>query len=155
MTRQSITLTNPNDEWIKSQISTYHEYSNKSELINELDTLSKSDEPAEEANIKFRRSIYFVKPLKTGETITKDHIRRIRPGYGLPPKFEQEIIGKTVNRGIKAGTATSWDFIKKNGLLLSDDIVVMNGKGHSPFVDFAESKQKEIVVYNVLGGVKK
>ena len=37
---------------------------------------------------------------------------------------------------------TSWDFIKKNGLLLSDDIVVMNGKGHSPFVDFAESKQK-------------
>ena len=50
---------------------------------------------------------------------------------------------------------TSWDFIKKNGLLLSDDIVVMNGKGHSPFVDFAESKQKEIVVYNVLGGLRK
>ena len=50
---------------------------------------------------------------------------------------------------------TSWDFIKKNGLLLSDDIVVMNGKGHSPFVDFAESKQKEIVVYNVLGGLQK
>ncbi|MEW6996984.1 type II toxin-antitoxin system ParD family antitoxin [Colwelliaceae bacterium BS250] len=36
MTRQSITLTDPNDEWIKSQISTYHEYSNKSELINDL-----------------------------------------------------------------------------------------------------------------------
>ena len=50
---------------------------------------------------------------------------------------------------------TSWDFIKKNGLLISDDIVVMNGKGHSPFVDFAESKQKEIVVYNVLGGLRK
>ena len=36
MARQSITLTDPNDEWIKSQISTYHEYSNKSELINDL-----------------------------------------------------------------------------------------------------------------------
>lgn len=36
MTRQSITLTDPNDEWIKSQISTYHEYCNKSELINDL-----------------------------------------------------------------------------------------------------------------------
>lgn len=36
MTRQSITLTNPNDAWLKSQISTYHEYSNKSELINDL-----------------------------------------------------------------------------------------------------------------------
>ena len=50
---------------------------------------------------------------------------------------------------------TSWDFIKKNGLLLSDDIVVMNGKGHSPFIDFAEIHQKEIVVYNVLGGLRK
>ena len=49
----------------------------------------------------------------------------------------------------------SWDYIKNNGLLLSDDIVVMNGKGHSPFVDFANSKQKEIVVYNVLGGINK
>ena len=49
----------------------------------------------------------------------------------------------------------SWNYIKNNGLLLSDDIVVMNGKGHSPFVDFANSKQKEIVVYNVLGGIKK
>ena len=50
---------------------------------------------------------------------------------------------------------TSWDFINKNGLMLSDDIVVMNGKGHSPFVDFADSQQKEIVVYNVLGGIRK
>ena len=50
---------------------------------------------------------------------------------------------------------TSWSFINKNGLMLSDDIVVMNGKGHSPFVDFADSQQKEIVVYNVLGGIKK
>ena len=50
---------------------------------------------------------------------------------------------------------TSWDFIKKNGILISDDIVTMNGKGHSPFVDFADLQQKEIVVYNVLGGIKK
>ena len=50
---------------------------------------------------------------------------------------------------------TSWDFIKKNGILISDDIVTMNGKGHSPFVDFADLQQKEIVVYNVLGGIRK
>ncbi len=47
------------------------------------------------------------------------------------------------------------DYLKDNGILISDDIVVMNGKGHSPFVDFADSKQKEIVVYNVLGGIQK
>lgn len=48
-----------------------------------------------------------------------------------------------------------WDYLKKNGVLFSDDIVVMNGKGHSPLVDFAKMKQKEIVVYNVLGGLRK
>ena len=50
---------------------------------------------------------------------------------------------------------TSWDYIKEGGVLFSDDIVVMNGKGHSPLVDFADMQQKEIVVYNVLGGLRK
>jgi hypothetical protein len=31
----------------------------------------------------------------------------------------------------------------------------MNGKGHSPLVDFADMQQKDIVVYNVLGGLRK
>ena len=53
-----------------------------------------------------------------------------------------------VHRGIAKRTF-------ERAFTLSDDIVVMNGKGHSPFVDFAESKQKEIVVYNVLGGLRK
>ena len=50
---------------------------------------------------------------------------------------------------------TSWDYLKEGGVLFSDDIVVMNGKGHSPLVDFADLQQKEIVVYNVLGGLQK
>lgn len=66
---------------------------------------------SEQENVKFRRSIYFVKDLKKGDVITKEHIRRIRPGYGLLPKFEQQLIGKRVNRDIACGTATSWDFI--------------------------------------------
>lgn len=35
MTRQSITLTKPNDEWLKSQVDK-EEYSSKSELVNDL-----------------------------------------------------------------------------------------------------------------------
>jgi antitoxin ParD1/3/4 len=35
MARQSITLTKPNDEWLKEQLST-EEYTSKSELINDL-----------------------------------------------------------------------------------------------------------------------
>ena len=67
--------------------------------------------PAEEANIKFRRSVYFVKDMKAGDVITKEHVRRIRPGFGLPPKFEKEIIGKLAKIDIKSGTATSWELI--------------------------------------------
>lgn len=35
MTRQSISLTQPNDEWLKSQVES-KEYSSKSELVNDL-----------------------------------------------------------------------------------------------------------------------
>lgn len=67
--------------------------------------------PAEEENIKFRRSVYFVKDMVAGDKITKEHIRRIRPGYGLPPKYELQLLGKKVKNDIKAGTATSWNLI--------------------------------------------
>jgi len=49
---------------------------------------------------------------------------------------------------------TCWDYIKHNGILISDDIAVMNGKGHSPFVDFASFIKKKIVIYNVIGGIR-
>lgn len=35
MTRQSISLSKPNDEWLKSQVDS-KEYSSKSELVNDL-----------------------------------------------------------------------------------------------------------------------
>ncbi len=67
--------------------------------------------PAEEANVKFRRSVYFVRDIKAGAVITEEDVRRIRPGFGLAPKFEAELIGKKVNANIKAGTATNWSLI--------------------------------------------
>lgn len=67
--------------------------------------------PDERKNLVFRRSIYFVKPLKAGETITSEHIRRIRPGYGLKPKYYNHLIGRTVSRDIEPGQAASWELI--------------------------------------------
>ena len=67
--------------------------------------------PAEESNIKFRRSVYFVKDIKAGEVIQPAHIRRIRPGFGLAPKFEEKLLGKVVKKDIKRGTATNWKLI--------------------------------------------
>ena len=53
--------------------------------------------PAEEPNIKFRRSVYFVKDIRAGEVIKQEHIRRIRPGFGLHPK-EKKIFTSSKKR---------------------------------------------------------
>jgi len=66
---------------------------------------------AEAANIKFRRSLYFVKDLKAGDVITSQVVRSIRPGYGLPPKDLDRVLGRKVKRAVAAGTPVRWDLI--------------------------------------------
>ncbi|MCP0914808.1 pseudaminic acid synthase [Legionella sp. 27cVA30] len=65
----------------------------------------------EEKSKQFKRSIYFTKHMKMGETITAECIRCVRPGYGLAPKYWTEIIGKKVTQEIAAGTRTHWELI--------------------------------------------
>ena len=60
--------------------------------------------PAEEENLKFRRSIYIVEDMKRGDVFTEKNIRRIRPGFGLPPKYYNELLGKRINSDVKRGT---------------------------------------------------
>jgi len=67
---------------------------------------------SEKKNIKFRRSLYFVKDMQLGDTITYENIKSIRPGFGLSPKNIEILIGKKIKKTIKAGTKTSWDIIE-------------------------------------------
>ncbi len=66
---------------------------------------------AESNNIKYRRSIYVVKDMSPGDVITRENIRRVRPGYGIMPKHFDSVIGKSVNRKIQKGQPLKWDFI--------------------------------------------
>ncbi|MDB6081699.1 MAG: pseudaminic acid synthase [Chlamydiia bacterium] len=66
-------------------------------------------ENSEKTSFSHRRSLYFVKDLKKGEEITKEHIRAIRPGFGLPPKHLKELLGKKVQKDIKRGDPVKWD----------------------------------------------
>ena len=65
--------------------------------------------PAESANRAFRRSIYFVRDLPEGATVTQADIGCIRPGMGLPPKHYEQVLGKRLKTAVKRGTATRWD----------------------------------------------
>lgn len=66
---------------------------------------------SEQGNVKFRRSLYFVKPLKKGEVVTADAVRSVRPGYGVAPKFLDQVIGKVVNRDIEANSPVSLEVL--------------------------------------------
>ena len=79
------------------------------------ETLGKVDygvKSSEQENIKFRRSIYFVRDLSAGDVITSTDIKSIRPGYGLLPKYMERLIGSRVLVDIKRGTATSLDIVE-------------------------------------------
>jgi pseudaminic acid synthase len=67
---------------------------------------------SEIANVKFRRSLYFIKNLAVGEVITTKHIKSIRPGFGLSPKYYYMIIGRKTTTSIKAGQPVAWDLIE-------------------------------------------
>lgn len=67
----------------------------------------------ERTNIVFRRSIFAVKDIKKGEKLTEENIRIIRPGYGLTPKYYEEIIGQVALQDIKYGTPLKMELIGK------------------------------------------
>lgn len=66
---------------------------------------------AEDGSLIFRRSIYFVKDLQKGQVITENDIRRIRPGFGLPPKHFDEIVGQTVRQDVQRGDPVKWELL--------------------------------------------
>ena len=64
---------------------------------------------SEQGNVKFRRSLYFVKDLKAGDVITADSIRSVRPGFGIAPKHLDSLLGKQVRCDVIANTPVLLD----------------------------------------------
>lgn len=59
----------------------------------------------------FSRSLYVVKDMKVGDVITEKNVRSIRPGFGLHPKYYNEILGKTVKEDLEMGERFEITFI--------------------------------------------
>lgn len=66
---------------------------------------------SEQGNVKFRRSLYFVKDMNAGEVIGADCVRSVRPGFGLAPKYLDSIIGKRIQRAVRANTPVTKDVL--------------------------------------------
>lgn len=78
-----------------------------------LGKVSYGSAETEKKSLQFRRSLYIVRDIKEGEILTEEFVRSIRPGFGLPTKYYNEVIGKTVARDIVRGTPLDWGMLKK------------------------------------------
>lgn len=66
---------------------------------------------SESGNAIFRRSLYAVADIAAGDMLTRENIRSIRPGFGLPPKAYPQLLGRRARAAIARGTPLSWDLV--------------------------------------------
>jgi pseudaminic acid synthase len=68
---------------------------------------------AEASSKVFRRSLYFVRDLPAGHVITPEDMRRIRPGYGLPPKYFKKVLGRALSKSVSYGQPITLDCFER------------------------------------------
>ncbi|OWL88965.1 pseudaminic acid synthase [Halopseudomonas aestusnigri] len=66
---------------------------------------------SEQGNARFRRSLYVTRDVKAGELFSAENVRSVRPGFGLPPKMLDKVIGRRASRDIAFGTALSLELL--------------------------------------------
>jgi pseudaminic acid synthase len=68
---------------------------------------------AEKASLQFRRSLYVVRDVRAGQVLTREEVRAIRPGYGLPPKHLDRVLGCRAASDLRAGTPLDWNLLSQ------------------------------------------
>ncbi len=66
---------------------------------------------AEQKSLIFRRSLYIAQNMQSGDILTPDNLRAIRPGQGLPPKYYNLLLGKKIKVDVQAGTPVKWELL--------------------------------------------
>ncbi|MFD2449089.1 SAF domain-containing protein [Vogesella fluminis] len=80
------------------------------QALGQVDYAVKS---SEQGNLKFRRSLYFVKDLQPGDLITPDAVRSVRPAFGLAPKYLASILGCRLVQPVTYGCPVTWEVLDK------------------------------------------
>jgi len=68
---------------------------------------------AEKASLQFRRSIYVTRDVEVGEAISASNVRVLRPGFGLPPRYLDIVLGLQVTRPLRRGSPLTWESLKR------------------------------------------
>lgn len=62
-------------------------------------------------NREFSRSLFVVKNIKKGELITEENVRSVRPGFGLHPKYLEEVLGEKAKKDLEKGTPFKREYV--------------------------------------------
>ncbi|TVY07206.1 pseudaminic acid synthase [Paenibacillus cremeus] len=84
------------------------------EIRNLEQALGKVNYDLSEKSVKsrsFSRSLFFSADIKEGEQITEKNMKSVRPGYGLHPRYYNEVLGKKASKDIKRGTPVDWSYL--------------------------------------------
>lgn len=65
----------------------------------------------EKTSHAYRRSLFVVKDMKSGEMFSDENVRSIRPGHGLHTRHLKDIVGMYAAKDIDRGTPLSWDLV--------------------------------------------
>ncbi|TJX68847.1 pseudaminic acid synthase [Soehngenia saccharolytica] len=77
-----------------------------------LGNIDYSINESKKANRLLSRSLFIVEDIKAGEKFTEENVKSIRPGYGLPPKYINDVIGNLSTSDLRKGTPLKWEHIK-------------------------------------------
>jgi len=75
-------------------------------------TVSYGPTPGEKKSLAFRRSIYVSRDVQAGDVFSADTVRIVRPGFGLPPKFYDIVLGRKARTDIRKGTPLAWNLVE-------------------------------------------
>jgi N-acetylneuraminate synthase len=67
---------------------------------------------SEGGSLQFRRSLYVVRDVGAGEQLTRNNVRSIRPGHGLPPKHLPQVLGRQAARDLARGEPLAWGSVR-------------------------------------------
>ncbi len=98
--------------------------------------------PEEESSMVFRRSVFVVEDVKAGECLTEKNTRVIRPGYGVKPKYIDDIPGMKADVDIERGTPFTFDLVKRGSILF-----LTNNPESLVLYDWLKEKEPEKEIY--------
>lgn len=86
------------------------------DLINEterafwsLGTVQMGIQPAEQASLAYKRSIFVAQDIAEGELLSPQNLQIIRPADGLAPRYWDLVLGKPARKNLQRGMPLRWD----------------------------------------------